>query len=97
VTALSSTPNAPSSLTFNVLAGEDVGLVVLSWQRNSTDEDGFLIQRSTGGAFTVVGGTSKAQTTYEEVVASGNYDYRVIAYNAFGNSDPSNQVAVEVP
>jgi hypothetical protein len=97
VTAVSSVPATPSNLTLvGVLAGSGEGFVTLTWQRNSTDEDGFLIERSSGGAFTVVGGTAKAQTTYEEIAPTGNYQYRVVAYNEFGNSAPSNQISVTV-
>ena len=97
-TAISGVPATPTNLQENNLQGDPgQAFIELTWQRNSTDEDGFIIERSTGGAFTEVGGTPKAQTFYEEVVegASGvTYTYRIIAYNEFGNSLPSNTVSV---
>jgi hypothetical protein len=103
VTSVATVPNAPSSLAASaVLAGASgEGAFTLTWQRNSTDEDGFLVERklSTQGAgfFAVVGGTSKGQTIIDQVIqgpASTTYDYRIIAFNQFGNSTASNTVSV---
>jgi hypothetical protein len=49
VQALVTTPNAPSNLTASaVLAGSaGEGFFTLTWQRNSTDEDGFLVEAQT--------------------------------------------------
>ena len=98
VTSLDAVPATPSNLTAFALQGDPgQAFVTLTWQRNDTDEDGFIIERSTGGAFTQVGGTSKAQTTYEEVVTGSSgvtYTYRIIAYNEFGNSIASNTVSI---
>lgn len=103
VTSADATPNAPSNLALiAVLAGDPgQGFVSIQWQRNSTDEDGFLVQRklSTSSTWNDVGGTPKAQTYFEEVIegnANTNYDYRIIAYNEFGNSSPSNTLTVNI-
>jgi hypothetical protein len=105
VTAVSSVPATPSNLTLvGVLVGSPgEGFVSISWQRNSTDEDGFLVQRklSTQGAgsYVTVGGTAKAQTNFGETVVGDpdtNYDYRIIAYNQFGNSALSNVLTVNI-
>jgi hypothetical protein len=103
VTSQATVPNAPSSLAASaVLAGASgEGAFTLTWQRNSTDEDGFLVERklSTQGAgsFAVVGGTAKGQTIIDQVIQGDpntTYDYRIIAYNQFGNSTASNTVSV---
>jgi len=103
VTSVATVPNAPSSLAASaVLAGAaGEGAFTLTWQRNSTDEDGFLVERklSTQGAgsFAVVGGTAKGQTIIDQVIQGDpntTYDYRIIAYNQFGNSTASNTVSV---
>jgi hypothetical protein len=103
VTSVATVPNAPSNLTASaVLAGAaGEGFFTLTWQRNSTDEDGFLVERklSTQGAgsFAVVGGTSRGQVTIDQTIVGDpdtTYDYRIIAFNEFGNSTPSNTVSV---
>jgi hypothetical protein len=103
VTSVATVPNAPSNLTASaVLAGAaGEGFFTLTWQRNSTDEDGFLVERklSTQGAgsFAVVGGTSRGQVTIDQTIQGDpntTYDYRIIAFNEFGNSTPSNTVSV---
>jgi hypothetical protein len=103
VTSVSTVPNAPSGLAASaVLAGAaGEGFFTLTWQRNSTDEDGFLVERklSTQGAgsFAVVGGTSRGQVTIDQTIVGDpdtTYDYRIIAFNEFGNSTPSNTVSV---
>jgi titin len=106
VTAVSSVPATPSNLTLiGVLAGSPgEGFVSIVWQRNSTDEDGFLVQRKLSsqgaGSYVTVGGTAKAQTNFGETVtgnADTDYDYRIIAYNQFGNSAASNVLLVNIP
>jgi titin len=105
VTAVASVPATPSNLTLiGVLAGASgEGFVSIAWQRNSTDEDGFLVQRKLSsqgaGSYVTVGGTAKAQTNFGETVVGDpntNYDYRIIAYNQFGNSAPSNVLTVNI-
>jgi hypothetical protein len=105
VTAVASVPATPSNLTLvGVLAGSaGEGFVSIVWQRNSTDEDGFLVQRKLSsqgaGSYVTVGGTAKAQTNFGETVVGDpntNYDYRIIAYNQFGNSAPSNVLTVNI-
>jgi hypothetical protein len=102
VTSVATVPNAPSSLASSVVlagsAGE--GAFTLTWQRNSTDEDGFSVERRVGAAaFAVVGGTSKGQTIIDQVIQGDpntTYDYRIIAFNEFGNSAASNTIEVEI-
>jgi hypothetical protein len=102
VTSQATVPNAPSSLAASfILAGSaGEGAFTLTWQRNSTDEDGFSVERRVGGdAFAVVGGTSKGQTIIDQVIQGDpntTYDYRIIAFNEFGNSAASNTIEVEI-
>jgi hypothetical protein len=102
VTSQATVPNAPTSLASSaVLAGAaGEGAFTLTWQRNSTDEDGFSVERRVGGdAFAVVGGTSKGQTIIDQVIQGDpntTYDYRIIAFNEFGNSAASNTIEVEI-
>ncbi len=106
VTSVSSVPAAPSNLTeVGTLQGGGQGFVTISWQRNSTDEDGFFVQRKLSsqgaGSFATVGGTAKAQTIFEELVIGDpnfntDFDYRIIAHNQFGNSTPSGTITVTI-
>jgi titin len=106
VTAVSTVPSAPSNLTeVGTLQGGGEGDVTISWQRNSTDEDGFLVQRKLSsqgaGSYATVGGTPKGQTNFRETVIGDpdfntDFDYRIIAYNQFGNSTPSDAITVTI-
>ncbi len=89
------TPIPPSNLTALVVSSTQVDL---SWNDNSTNEEGFVIQRRLGEAGTWENaGTSAADTAeYQDttVLPGNEYFYRVYAYNANGNSDYSNTVMV---
>ena len=87
-----SAPSAPSSL----LLGADYGSVYyIIWADNSPDEDGFKIEemfvsqdvwilvKTVGANTTSVGFNAKA---------SGDWRYRVYAWNQFGSSTYSNTV-----
>jgi hypothetical protein len=68
----------------------------LLWADNFATETGFIIQRSPAGAgtWTTVGTAPANASFYTDrhsgLAAETTYDYRVIATNAAGNSDPSN-------
>src|SRR5437867_7426963 len=66
----------------------------LTWTNNSTNEDGFKIERSTGttGTFVQIGVTGPGVTSYTDsgLADATTYCYRVRAYNAAGDSDYSN-------
>ena len=83
-------PGSPSGVT---LAVSDSGIVV-SWQDNSANETGFIVQRRTGST----GGFDPVDTTGANVIMLSDvstftpftaYYYRVIAVNAAGQSQPS--------
>jgi Regulator of chromosome condensation (RCC1) repeat/Fibronectin type III domain len=85
-------PNAPTNLPANtVLAGQ----INLTWSDNSTNEDGFKIERSTDGTnFTQVAQVLPNTTVYRNtgLWPGMAYYYRVRAYNSIGDS-PFSDVA----
>lgn len=83
-------PAAPSSLVATAASSTQVNL---SWNDNSNDETGFIVQRQTsGGAWTQVASLGAGTTSYSNtgLTASTAYSYRVFASNAGGNSTASN-------
>ncbi len=92
-----SVPAAPGGLHATTV---EYNRVVLAWTDNSDNETGFRIERAIGaGAFTLVGtvGPNVAGFTDNTVDPLTGYRYRVLAYNAAGNSNPSNVVSVDTP
>ncbi|MHB1483239.1 MAG: hypothetical protein ACYCYI_01120 [Saccharofermentanales bacterium] len=95
-------PAAPSALTALIMAGPQI---LLSWQDNAINENGFVIQRSTNGGTTfttlvTVGaknGTGKVSYTDTQVIAGENYRYRVAATNTAGTSTYSNIATAVLP
>lgn len=88
-------PGAPTNLSATVSAPQ----VLLTWQCNSTNEDGYSIEQSTDGvAFAQIGMTARGVTTYTDTPAQpGTYYYRVRAFNVADASDFTNTVQVDVP
>jgi Secretion system C-terminal sorting domain/Fibronectin type III domain len=83
-------PTAPSSLSASVASNTQINL---SWTDNSTNENGFLVERATGsGAFAQIVSLGANITTYSNtgLVAGTAYNFRVRANNAVGNSAYSN-------
>ena len=80
-------PIAPSDLTGTLLSSSKV---VLSWTDHSTNETGFKIERKIDGAvsFNLVGTVNADVFSFTDtgLVASTNYTYRVMSYNAVGSS-----------
>jgi len=72
----------------------------LTWTDNSTNENGFYIERANEGSnFVQVGSVSADKTTYLDTNLRSNkrYSYRVRAYNQAGTSGYSNVVNVRTP
>ncbi|MFN8630190.1 MAG: Ig-like domain repeat protein, partial [Chloroflexota bacterium] len=95
-TVVSGTPTPPSNLVGIRVAP---GQIRLTWTDNSTDEAGFRIQRATNAAFTTGVATITVGanvTTYLNTGRAANttYYYRVLAFNAAGDSAWSNVVTV---
>ena len=84
-------PAAPSNLTATAVSASSISL---AWTDNSTNENGFKIERSTalGGNYTQIGSTGASVAAYTDTAlsASSTYYYRVRSYNAGGNSGYSN-------
>ena len=88
-------PAAPSNLAAELVAG----WVLVSWADNSTDEQAFKLERKTGtGAFVEIAQPGANSTSYLDMaVAVGTtYTYRILAYNAAGDSAYSNEATVTV-
>jgi hypothetical protein len=90
-------PNAPSSLTAKALPpGQGVSL---AWKDNSTNEDGFQIERKTGskGSWQLLNTVPANSTKFTDASAARRttYVYRVRAFNVAGASAFSNEVSVK--
>lgn len=92
------TTTLPSNLVVELLSENSVRL---TWQDNSSDEYGFVIQRKIGanGTFADVGTRGAGATTFDNTgLGSGQtYYYRVCAYQEGGNSAPSNEAGILTP
>ena len=87
-------PNAPANLI-----GQDlVTYIQLDWQDMSNNELGFRLYRKVdSGSFGLYQTFGPNVVSYQDsaVVLSHWYYYYVTAYNAVGESGPSNQVGVQ--
>ena len=86
-----SPPSAPSNLTAGAVSPPQIDL---AWTDNSTNEDGFSVERCTGagcGDFVQIGSVGPNVTAFSNpgLAANTTYRYRVRAFNAGGNSDYS--------
>jgi PKD repeat protein len=95
ITVTAPTPAAPASLAATATSTSQVNL---AWTDNSSNEDGFNIERCSGANctnFTQVATVGVNVRTYSNTGLTKNtfYTYRVRAYNSFGNSGYSNTAA----
>ena len=96
-------PSAPSNLAAALSAPGNPLAVRLTWTDNSTNEVGFRVFRATNAAFTqgavsfLVSGSNVTTYNNTTVQPGTTYYYRVLAYNAGGNSAYSNVVTVTTP
>ncbi|MEK7813661.1 MAG: PQQ-binding-like beta-propeller repeat protein, partial [Candidatus Desantisbacteria bacterium] len=82
--------NAPSSLSIKARSSS---AVELSWKDNANDETGFVIERRVGkDEFNVITTVPVNTTKFTDtnLMSAANYEYRLSAYNAKGESDYSN-------
>jgi C1A family cysteine protease len=92
-------PAAPGNLTATTVSSSQVNL---QWADNSTDEEGFEIERCTGSgcsnfALLTTVGANTASLSNTGLTANTTYRYRVRAYNAEGDSVYSNTAAATTP
>ncbi|GFO60312.1 laccase [Geomonas silvestris] len=74
--------------------------VKLTWSDNSNNEIGFRVERRTGtGAYSVIGTALANAQIFTDTTAALNksYSYRVIAFNAAGDSTASNIASIATP
>lgn len=85
-------PQSPTGLSAIVPSANEVDL---AWTDQSTNEQGFVIERKTGdGDWTKIAAPPSNSTRYQDtaVDAYTRYTYRVRAVNGAGSSDWSNEV-----
>ncbi|MDY6953614.1 MAG: fibronectin type III domain-containing protein, partial [Thermodesulfobacteriota bacterium] len=90
-------PTAPSDLSAS--ADSQNRTISLAWTDHSENESGFIIQRQVdGGAWDEECASVGAnETAYDDqALDPGVYNYRVVAYNAYGQSDPSNEAEATI-
>ena len=85
-------PDMPSNLTAEVVSSNQINL---AWIDNAIDEDGFRIERCQGlgcANFAQIATVGANTTSYSDtgLSASTTYAYRVLAFNAAGDSEYSN-------
>lgn len=92
----SQVPAAPSNLQGNAVSSSQIQL---TWQDNSTNENGFRIERNINGQqwqeIQVTGANTTSFLDTSPVIIA-NILYRVRAFNAAGNSPYSNTIAVGI-
>jgi hypothetical protein len=100
-TTLSLSPSAPSGVA---AAASGDNKITVTWQDNSTDETGFLIQRCSGlgcNIFSALGSVGPNVVSYQDLSAAIGvvYGYRVAAVNLGGTSSYSAPVeaVIQVP
>ena len=84
-----SPPEAPGGLSASALSSSQI---LLTWQDNSDDEEGFKIERDEGAGFQEIATVPANQTSYldENLTPATTYTYRIKAYNSAGESEYSN-------
>jgi subtilase family serine protease len=97
VTYAPPTPAAPGGLTAQAVSS---GWILLTWADSSSNQTGFVIERSTdGGVWRQVGAVAANVRFFDDTTTSSahTYAYRVRAYNGFGVSAFSNTTAAVRP
>ncbi|HJQ68020.1 MAG TPA: choice-of-anchor D domain-containing protein [Blastocatellia bacterium] len=90
-------PPAPSDLVATVVSATRVDL---TWTDNSNNELGFRVLRSLDNiTYTEIATLPPNTTSFSDTTVTPNttFFYRVVAFNNFGNSEPSNTVGVTTP
>ena len=87
-------PNATPSLTVTLSSPTQINL---SWNDNSTNEDGYRVERSvSGGTYNQIANLGPNTTNYQNTGLTANtvYSYRIRAYNSQGFSSWSNIITL---
>ena len=83
-------PRPPSDLGASPVSDRSIAL---SWVDNSSNEAGFMVERSDAGSMGWVEvarvGTNSKSFTDEGLQSAATYSYRVVAFNEGGHSEPS--------
>ncbi len=97
-TTTAAVPSAPLGLTASAVSGTQIDL---AWRDNAGNETGFRVQRrdADGSQWAEIGTVAQNVTVFRNtgLPAGATYRYRVLAYNAVGNSPPSNEVSATLP
>lgn len=95
---LATLPTAPTDLSATAINARRVDL---AWVDHSSGETGFKVERraNPADAWVQIGTSSANVTAYQDRSVSGEttYYYRVLAYDAGGDSGPSNIVSATTP
>ena len=91
-------PAAPTGLTATAINERRVNL---SWTDHSASETGFRVERkiNAGDPWTAVGTVAANVTAFADthVLENTTYTYHVLAFNAGGDSAPSNEASATTP
>ncbi len=91
--------NVPPSAPMNLIVDASGTYLHLTWEHNGDTEEGFRIYRQAfGDPFEVIAEVIPNQTEfYDGNVEMGViYTYYIVAYNSYGQSAPSNEMAAEI-
>ncbi|MDI6781084.1 MAG: PQQ-binding-like beta-propeller repeat protein [bacterium] len=94
VTSAPPTPPAPPAKLSGMAASPSQ--INLSWMDESSDEEGFIIEKKIREKFYEAGRVSKNNTIFTEInlMPKTAYTYRASTYNKFGVSDYSNEITI---
>lgn len=91
-------PGAPWELSASAAAPTRVDL---SWKNNSNYSQGIKVLRKEGfqGSYQTIVTLPPQTESYADTEVSSNqsYSYQVVAYNAYGDSSPTNEVTIKTP
>ena len=90
LTYITAAPVAPTNLVASAFVASGTRVASLSWTDNSSEEQGYFVERGTDGIiFNVIASTTANTVSYADFTpaASTTYYYRVRAFNVFGFSN----------